>query len=108
MIRRPPRSTLFPYTTLFRSTEDLPKRSNLILLTGVLVDSMPEGEVTDDALSSIETCIRSLGSRARNTNVSIMVFASWLNEYCTVENIAWKENSRRIRTHVAVADWEES
>src|SRR3712207_7897705 len=23
MIRRPPRSTLFPYTTLFRSTEDL-------------------------------------------------------------------------------------
>src|SRR3712207_8923943 len=24
MIRRPPRSTLFPYTTLFRSTRDLP------------------------------------------------------------------------------------
>src|SRR5256886_16053265 len=24
MIRRPPRSTLFPYTTLFRSTDDLP------------------------------------------------------------------------------------
>src|ERR1035438_903968 len=26
MIRRPPRSTLFPYTTLFRSTEALTKR----------------------------------------------------------------------------------
>src|SRR5262245_62576850 len=25
MIRRPPRSTLFPYTTLFRSAKDLPK-----------------------------------------------------------------------------------
>ena len=25
MIRRPPRSTLFPYTTLFRSTEDIVK-----------------------------------------------------------------------------------
>src|SRR3712207_7888066 len=25
MIRRPPRSTLFPYTTLFRSAEDLKK-----------------------------------------------------------------------------------
>ena len=24
MIRRPPRSTLFPYTTLFRSYEDMP------------------------------------------------------------------------------------
>src|SRR3712207_8074825 len=26
MIRRPPRSTLFPYTTLFRSTEELRRR----------------------------------------------------------------------------------
>src|SRR3712207_9064300 len=26
MIRRPPRSTLFPYTTLFRSTDELEKR----------------------------------------------------------------------------------
>src|SRR5262245_62859048 len=26
MIRRPPRSTLFPYTTLFRSREHLPSR----------------------------------------------------------------------------------
>src|SRR2546430_7188167 len=26
MIRRPPRSTLFPYTTLFRSQSDLPRR----------------------------------------------------------------------------------
>src|SRR3712207_9063864 len=26
MIRRPPRSTLFPYTTLFRSSADLKKR----------------------------------------------------------------------------------
>src|SRR3712207_7788833 len=25
MIRRPPRSTLFPYTTLFRSTSDVPR-----------------------------------------------------------------------------------
>src|SRR2546422_4763089 len=27
MIRRPPRSTLFPYTTLFRSRDDHPQRS---------------------------------------------------------------------------------
>src|SRR5260221_14319343 len=27
MIRRPPRSTLFPYTTLFRSVFSLPRRS---------------------------------------------------------------------------------
>src|SRR5438876_7469188 len=33
MIRRPPRSTLFPYTTLFRSQFSVPQ-----LLLGVLVD----------------------------------------------------------------------
>src|SRR3712207_7899286 len=39
MIRRPPRSTLFPYTTLFRSIDTLPtKYANLLLfctLTGM-------------------------------------------------------------------------
>src|SRR2546422_6853070 len=29
MIRRPPRSTLFPYTTLFRSLGDSPQRADL-------------------------------------------------------------------------------
>src|SRR3712207_8112444 len=29
MIRRPPRSTLFPYTTLFRSTEMIPHEEGL-------------------------------------------------------------------------------
>src|SRR5258708_21733034 len=31
MIRRPPRSTLFPYTTLFRSLIDLPPPQSLLL-----------------------------------------------------------------------------
>src|SRR2546430_4006661 len=31
MIRRPPRSTLFPYTTLFRSHEQVPSRSGHLL-----------------------------------------------------------------------------
>src|SRR2546422_7197214 len=30
MIRRPPRSTLFPYTTLFRSTDTAPKPRKLL------------------------------------------------------------------------------
>src|SRR2546426_6522174 len=43
MIRRPPRSTLFPYTTLFRSCED-----EVVLVTGVSqhhrqVDPHPPG-----------------------------------------------------------------
>src|SRR5437764_2463746 len=31
MIRRPPRSTLFPYTTLFRSLYATPKRAEFVL-----------------------------------------------------------------------------
>src|SRR2546429_2291880 len=37
MIRRPPRSTLFPYTTLFRSTE-LVGRALLAILAELLAD----------------------------------------------------------------------
>src|SRR2546430_11652921 len=32
MIRRPPRSTLFPYTTLFRSRRLTPSRTHLVLI----------------------------------------------------------------------------
>src|SRR3712207_7066533 len=38
MIRRPPRSTLFPYTTLFRSRQ----------VPGVLLDRVTEGDAEDD------------------------------------------------------------
>src|SRR5438874_6403984 len=43
MIRRPPRSTLFPYTTLFRSSEGLPgnedQKKILIILMNTLFDN---------------------------------------------------------------------
>src|SRR5690348_18169567 len=38
MIRRPPRSTLFPYTTLFRSTLITQHRDQLNQLAGLLVE----------------------------------------------------------------------
>src|SRR5688572_31242289 len=38
MIRRPPRSTLFPYTTLFRSLDDL-RKQNWIMKTYVAIFS---------------------------------------------------------------------
>src|SRR2546429_9150065 len=47
MIRRPPRSTLFPYTTLFRSYAELVKAHELAYrIEGVrrLRESVPEGE----------------------------------------------------------------
>src|SRR3712207_7809821 len=43
MIRRPPRSTLFPYTTLFRYRRELTSQSDDDFL--VLVDGSPRDEV---------------------------------------------------------------
>src|SRR5947209_17160305 len=37
MIRRPPRSTLFPYTTLFRSLEELDKTLGITVMDRMLV-----------------------------------------------------------------------
>ena len=55
-----------------------------------------------EALSSIEICIRSFGSRTRSTSVSTMFFESTLNEYCALLKGAEAGNSRRTRTQLAV------
>src|SRR5579863_6761453 len=75
-------------------------------LVGVSVPIIAAGVVTDDALSSMDTCSKSLGSRTRKTRVSIIFLGSLLNEYCTVENVACTENSRRRRTQSAVPESE--
>src|SRR3712207_8652391 len=58
MIRRPPRSTLFPYTTLFRSAGDVlatevhvvagvPQRADLVLLARLGLDELLDVGVVD-------------------------------------------------------------
>src|SRR3712207_8454790 len=42
MIRRPPRSTLFPYTTLFRSAPGWPRVQTTFFSPSVAWDSLPE------------------------------------------------------------------
>src|SRR5258707_11926465 len=60
MIRRPPRSTLFPYTTLFRSSEAdrLPgliiDRYNDVVAFQILTQAMDRLEVRSAILRSIE------------------------------------------------------
>src|SRR5260221_2809485 len=50
MIRRPPRSTLFPYTTLFRSLESFNDRERVPKIQGLLNECMT---FLDDELSVI-------------------------------------------------------
>src|SRR5258708_28491442 len=59
MIRRPPRSTLFPYTTLFRSIEA--KGCQLLFLPGYSPDLSP----IEEAFSKLKTALRRAGARTR-------------------------------------------
>src|SRR3712207_7914385 len=62
MIRRPPRSTLFPYTTLFRSTL-VPKASRAA--SWVNVDSGPRNAIFNGASREIEEEIISRKTASR-------------------------------------------
>jgi len=85
------------------TTDDLPNRSSLMRVGGVSVANMDAGLVTADALSSMAICMRSFGSRTRKHERLHHQLASTLKEYCTVEKVRCTENSRRTRTHSAVA-----
>src|SRR2546425_9712985 len=54
MIRRPPRSTLFPYTTLFRSTD----RFHLLGVAQLLFERAPLGHVLGDRLEVLDPSAR--------------------------------------------------
>src|SRR2546426_8599362 len=43
MIRRPPRSTLFPYTTLFRAVDDAGRIINPLLAEGQVIGAVVQG-----------------------------------------------------------------
>src|SRR3712207_8631186 len=87
MIRRPPRSTLFPYTTLFRSAEQDEVRRGCRILEVVpyhgLVGGVPGVEVLDDYERSLaEERVRVAGGEDRKStrlnsshaNISYAVF----------------------------------
>src|SRR4051812_49633600 len=52
MIRRPPRSTLFPYTTLFRSVGDRPRRRPA---PGTRAPASPYGRRSEEHTSELQS-----------------------------------------------------
>src|SRR5258706_4857467 len=78
MIRRPPRSTLFPYTTLFRSPVSLIGAIFLMLLFGftlnlltLLAIVLAVGLVVDDAIVVVENVERHLQEGMTPTNAAL-------------------------------------
>src|SRR2546422_2269996 len=55
MIRRPPRSTLFPYTTLFRSVEDAVDPTVGFVITVNPGDKVPAGERSEEHTSELQS-----------------------------------------------------
>src|SRR3712207_8177776 len=75
MIRRPPRSTLFPYTTLFRS-EKMPMRIHLI--GGRKLDASGKELITNPTATGINMYIykdrKSTRLNSSHANISYAVF----------------------------------
>src|SRR3712207_7048197 len=75
MIRRPPRSTLFPYTTLFRSKEANRLKIPVVALTDTNCDPDVVEYVipgNDDAIRSIDR--KSTRLNSSHANISYAVF----------------------------------
>src|SRR5438445_7310622 len=75
MLRRPPRSTLFPYTTLFRSTDDLRDDDRLRAARNAQLDrrSPRRGDTGDRSLIDDEDR-KSTRLNSSHANISYAVF----------------------------------
>src|SRR3712207_8003866 len=80
MVRRPPRSTLFPYTTLFRSLDDLvARRTEVIIVESfrTYLDNrlrLPEGIGTFRRGDSLREDRKSTRLNSSHANISYAVF----------------------------------
>src|SRR2546430_10398103 len=97
MIRRPPRSTLFPYTTLFRSARELPAldpaRILVVLLPGRLAHlhdpRLHEGEVrseehTSELQSQSNLVCRLLLEKKKKKAMLVFISVATLSADCSV------------------------
>src|SRR5574337_1724192 len=78
MIRRPPRSTLFPYTTLFRSA-DAPQGLVEVLMGDDEALQYRSEEHTSELQSPLNLVCRLLLEKKKNTT-NILVRPSWSNK----------------------------
>src|SRR3989442_5530900 len=98
MIRRPPRSTLFPYTTLFRSTMTLLARAGLLLVLLGLWEAV--GRASNPLLavppSAVVPALRDRKSTRLNSShvrISYAVFCLKKKNHCFT--VAWRNSLDR-------------
>src|SRR5437867_10488779 len=98
MIPRPPRSTLFPYTTLFRSLTDMARQATTSRLKGRIPEVWTAIEEMEDARSEEHTSelqspydlVCRLLLEKKKTKKTLLVapsrrsMLSWAREYCII------------------------
>src|SRR5256885_12403224 len=96
MIRRPPRSTLFPYTTLFRSTE------RVVDLVGAGVVQVLALEQHDDALAQLRAESRRFGDGGGPPDVVLERSEEHTSELQSPCNLVCRlllEKKKKLRHH---------
>src|SRR3712207_3945565 len=97
MIRRPPRSTLFPYTTLFRSRLSKSEEVDLLLMDGrrpLLGEGVPRGDVgtvLQEAECDVAVLVAREGQQVLpSTDHSVLVpFGGAEHDWAALELGAW-------------------
>src|SRR5947207_11219164 len=74
MIRRPPRSTLFPYTTLFRSREGHVARMSRMQLSLIIRGQHPPGDIAAHLRDDLALDRKSTRLNSSHTVISYAVF----------------------------------
>src|SRR3712207_8422504 len=90
MIRRPPRSTLFPYTTLFRS--EAAKRAGIETLA-VMTGGFGEDELRDAGASAVFDSVAELRSEEHTSELQS-------RQYLVCRLLLEKKNQRNIETQL--------
>src|SRR5256885_12315676 len=95
MIRRPPRSTLFPYTTLFRSTVDVRWRGGTVNDRDVEVLSRARSEEhTSELQSPCNLVCRLLLEKKKTTSHRATAKNSIIAHYGNIDNSTGAANQR--------------
>src|SRR3712207_7913005 len=95
MIRRPPRSTLFPYTTLFRSGFDPEARRQFWSLIRSLRDLGTTMLLTTHYLDEAEALADRVGVIARGQLVEVAVPAALGGRESAPATVSWTEDGVR-------------
>src|SRR5687767_6500844 len=99
MIRRPPRSTLFPYTTLFRSDRWLDERR-----PSLFVQPLEPGAAAKDILAGSELA-RGAGFAGQTGSGSDAIAATWTADGAAVVFVAATNRNEAAFAEVAQSLW---